>query len=123
VRGQTGNGAKLRLFSGAIKALRSRRIKRLNFSFPASFSLVHFFWRSKRNEQQICGEQKMNRNFRRTKEPIRRKAESSPQANEHLKMINYNLITLSNHGRSDTLCVTKTIVTFSLIQGKKIYYI
>jgi hypothetical protein len=29
----------------------SERKNSLNLSFPASFSLVHFFWRSKRNEQ------------------------------------------------------------------------
>ena len=27
-------------------------------SFPASFSLVHFFWTSKRNEQSLLGKQK-----------------------------------------------------------------
>jgi len=52
-RGQTGNGAKFRLFCGANKAMCSERKNRLNFSFPASFSLVHFFWRGKRNEQKI----------------------------------------------------------------------
>ncbi len=36
-------------------ALCSRRTKRARLSFPASFSLVHFFWRSKRNEQDNFG--------------------------------------------------------------------
>jgi hypothetical protein len=49
-RGQTGKGANLALFGGAVMALCSRRTKRVRLSFPDSFSLVHFFWRSKRNE-------------------------------------------------------------------------
>ncbi len=50
VRGQTGKGANLALFGGAIMALCSGRTKRARLSFPDSFSLFHFFWRSKRNE-------------------------------------------------------------------------
>jgi hypothetical protein len=47
----TGKGANLALFGGAIMALCSRRTKRARLAFPDSFSLVHFFWRSKRNER------------------------------------------------------------------------
>jgi hypothetical protein len=50
-RGQTGNGANHGLFGGAFKALCSRRTKSLGLAFPAPFSLVHFFWASKRTEQ------------------------------------------------------------------------
>jgi len=50
VRRLTGKGANLALFGGAIMALCSGRTKRARLSFPDSFSLVHFFWRSKRNE-------------------------------------------------------------------------
>jgi hypothetical protein len=61
--GKSVNGANHGLFGGAIKALRSRRTKSPGLAFPASFSLVHFFWRSKRNEQK--------KNLGQTKEPER----------------------------------------------------
>jgi len=51
-RGQAGKGANLSLFCGANMAMCSRRKKRVRLSFPGSFSLVRFFWRSKRNEHQ-----------------------------------------------------------------------
>jgi hypothetical protein len=51
-RGETGNGANLGLFGGAFMASRSARTKRSRLSFPAPFSLVHFFWTNKRNEQK-----------------------------------------------------------------------
>jgi hypothetical protein len=44
------------LFGGAFKALCSGRTNRGWLSFPDSFSLVHFFWRSKRNEQIMVSE-------------------------------------------------------------------
>jgi hypothetical protein len=40
-RGQTGKGANLILFGGAITAMCSGRTKRVRLSFPVSFSLVH----------------------------------------------------------------------------------
>ena len=49
-RGQTGKGANLTLFGGAFSALCSARTNRGRLSLPASFSLVRFSWRSKRNE-------------------------------------------------------------------------
>jgi len=65
VRGETGKGANLAIFGGAIMALCSGRTKRARLSFPASFSLVRFFWASKRtvakrssakpNEEDIFG--------------------------------------------------------------------
>jgi hypothetical protein len=57
-RGQTENslprfigGANCSMFGSAIKALRSGRPNRRQLSFSAPFSLVHFFWTSKRNER------------------------------------------------------------------------
>jgi hypothetical protein len=50
VRWQTGKGANLALFGGAIMALCSELTKRARLSLPGYFSLVRFFWRSKRNE-------------------------------------------------------------------------
>jgi hypothetical protein len=45
----------------------------VNLSFPASFSLVHFFWRSKRNEQLNLGQAKESDNgFRRAKNEQRK---------------------------------------------------
>jgi hypothetical protein len=51
-RGQTGKGANRILFFGAGNGLAQLAKNRLRLSFPASFSLVHFFWRSKRNEHK-----------------------------------------------------------------------
>ena len=50
-RGQTGKGANHTLFGGAIKAPCRGQTNRGWLSFPTSFSLVHFFCSSKRNEQ------------------------------------------------------------------------
>jgi hypothetical protein len=51
VRGQTGKGANLTLFFGAGNGFAQLAKNRVRLAFPASFSLVHFFWRSKRNER------------------------------------------------------------------------
>ena len=49
-RRQTGKGANHTLFFGAGNGLAQLAKNRVGLAFPASFSLVHFFWRSKRNE-------------------------------------------------------------------------
>ena len=70
MRGETGKGANLAIFGGAIMALCSGRTKRARLSFPASFSLVRFFWRSKRNEQEDLVEQKKRSSAKPNEEDI-----------------------------------------------------
>jgi hypothetical protein len=54
VRRQTGKGANLALFGGAIMALCSGRTKRARLSFPDSFSLVHLPSASSQKLARIC---------------------------------------------------------------------
>jgi len=53
--------------AGSAQDLCSGRTDGQNLSFPASFSLVHFFWRSKRNEQESLQDKESNMLFGRAK--------------------------------------------------------